>query len=96
MNFKIPRILSGNTLKIVAAISMFIDHFGFMFFPKLLNGRSSMTTSRLLPALILSRKSSFPSRIMLTRIFCPFIAERILALPLSELTTTASNVDIPP
>jgi len=35
MNFKIPRILSGNTLKIIAAISMFIDHFGFMFFPKL-------------------------------------------------------------
>ncbi len=33
MNFKIPRILSGNALKIIAAISMFIDHFGFMFFP---------------------------------------------------------------
>ena len=35
MNFKLPRMLSGNTLKIIAAISMFIDHFGFMFFPKI-------------------------------------------------------------
>ena len=35
MNFKIPRILSGNALKIIAAISMFIDHFGFMFFPNI-------------------------------------------------------------
>lgn len=35
MNFRFPRILSGNALKVIAAISMFIDHFGFMFFPKL-------------------------------------------------------------
>lgn len=34
MNFKFPRILSGNTLKIIAAISMFIDHFGFILFPR--------------------------------------------------------------
>ena len=27
------RILSGNTLKIIAAISMFFDHFGILFFP---------------------------------------------------------------
>lgn len=30
------RILSGNVLKIIAAISMVIDHIGFMFFPDLL------------------------------------------------------------
>ena len=30
------RILSGNILKIIAAISMVIDHIGFMFFPDLL------------------------------------------------------------
>lgn len=30
------RILSGNVLKIIAAISMLIDHIGYMFFPDLL------------------------------------------------------------
>ena len=29
------RILSGNTLKIIAAISMFFDHFGILFFPEI-------------------------------------------------------------
>lgn len=35
MNIRFPRILSGNALKVIAAVSMFIDHFGFMFFPKI-------------------------------------------------------------
>lgn len=37
MSLKIDRfrILSGNTLKIIAAISMFFDHFGFLFFPQI-------------------------------------------------------------
>ena len=28
------RILNGNTLKILAAVTMFIDHFGLMFYPQ--------------------------------------------------------------
>ena len=28
-----PAVLSGNTLKIIAAVSMLIDHVGFLFFP---------------------------------------------------------------
>ena len=37
MSLKIDRfrILSGNTLKIIAAISMFFDHFGILFFPQI-------------------------------------------------------------
>ena len=30
------RVLSGNTLKIIAAVSMFLDHFGILFFPNVL------------------------------------------------------------
>ena len=28
------RFLNGNALKIIAAVTMFIDHFGLMFYPK--------------------------------------------------------------
>lgn len=30
------RFLNGNTIKLIAAISMFLDHFGILFFPKTL------------------------------------------------------------
>ena len=33
-NLKKLRVLNGNTLKILAAITMFIDHFGLMFYPQ--------------------------------------------------------------
>ena len=38
MNLSQPKIctLSGNTLKIIAAVSMLLDHIGYLFFPQMI------------------------------------------------------------